>query len=76
MLVASNLRLADFLTELDRYRNGSLSCDPAVADLRLSGTYPLADSDRVLTALPGILPVEVRFLTRYWVRILPKSSSG
>ncbi len=76
MLVASNQRLADFLAELSRYRNGSLSCDPAVADLRLSGTYPLADSDRVLTALPGILPVEVRFLTRYWVRILPKSSSG
>ncbi|WP_133493028.1 FecR domain-containing protein [Alcanivorax sp. 24] len=76
MLVASNQRLADFLAELGRYRNGTLSCDPAVADLRLSGTYPLADSDRVLTALPGILPVEVRFLTRYWVRILPKSSSG
>ncbi len=46
LIVASSMRLADFLAELDRYRPGHVRCDPAVADLRLSGTFPLADTDQ------------------------------
>ncbi len=71
MLVASNMRLADFLAELGRHRSGRLRCDPALADLRLSGTYPLADTDRVLAALTASLPVQVHYLTRYWVTVAP-----
>jgi transmembrane sensor len=37
--------------------------------LRLSGTYPLADTDRVLDTLTRILPVEVVFITRYWATV-------
>lgn len=71
MLVAANMRLADFLAEIDRYRPGRLRCDPAVADLRVSGTFPLADTDRILDALRGTLPVRIHFLTRYWTTVLP-----
>ncbi|MGQ7934734.1 FecR domain-containing protein [Paraburkholderia sp. D1E] len=66
LIVASGMRLGDFVSELDRYRAGHLSCDPSVAGLRLSGTYPLADTDRVLDAVVTTLPVEVVFITRYW----------
>jgi transmembrane sensor len=69
MIIASGMRLQDFLAELARYRRGRLSCDPAIADLRVSGTYPLVDTDLVLTALGSTLPVEIHFLTRYWVTI-------
>ncbi|WP_341316431.1 FecR family protein [Paraburkholderia sp. IMGN_8] len=69
LIVASGMRLADFLNELDRYRPGYLSCDPAVAGLRLSGTFPLADTDRVLETVAGTLPVELVFITRYWVTV-------
>ncbi|MFM0152365.1 FecR domain-containing protein [Paraburkholderia sediminicola] len=66
LIVASGMRLGDFVSELDRYRAGHLSCDPSVAGLRLSGTYPLADTERVLDTVVKTLPVEVVFITRYW----------
>ncbi len=71
MLVASQMRLADFIAELDRYRPGRLHCDPAVAELRLSGSYPLAEPERILDALRSTLPVEIHYLTRYWVTVIP-----
>ncbi|MGB6103005.1 MAG: FecR family protein [Pusillimonas sp.] len=70
MIVASNMRLDAFLQELARYRHGHLSCDASVADLRVSGTYPLHDTDKILAALEHSLPVSVRSSTRYWVTVI------
>ncbi|CAE6806146.1 Protein FecR [Paraburkholderia aspalathi] len=74
LIVASGMRLGDFVNELDRYRAGHLSCDPSVAGLRLSGTFPLADPDLVLDTLTRTLPVEVVFITRYWGTVRAASS--
>ncbi|NHZ89865.1 DUF4880 domain-containing protein [Massilia sp. CCM 8733] len=71
MLVASGMRLADFLAELGRHRPGRLGCDSAIANLRVSGSYPLADTGRILETLRTTLPVEIDFLTRYWVTLRP-----
>ncbi len=72
MLVAQDMPLADFLAELARHRPGYLGCDDAVARLPISGTYPLADSDRVLDMLLATQPVSLRTATRYWVRMQPR----
>ena len=69
MLVAAHMRLGDFLDELGRYRHGQLNCDRNVADLLISGTYPLDDSERILDLLEISLPVKVRRFTRYWVTV-------
>ncbi|MDR8373338.1 FecR domain-containing protein [Pseudomonas lactis] len=69
MLVAAHMRLEDFLSELGRYRRGQLHCDPQVANLLLSGSYPLDDSERILDLLEISLPVKVRRFTRYWVTV-------
>ncbi|VEF08872.1 FecR [Pseudomonas fluorescens] len=69
ILVAAHMRLGDFLDELGRYRRGQLSCDSHVADLLISGTYPLDDSERILDLLEISLPVKVRRFTRYWVSV-------
>ncbi|WP_176515682.1 FecR domain-containing protein [Pseudomonas ceruminis] len=69
MLVASQMRLTDFLAELGRYRLGQLGCSERVADLRVSGSYPLDDSERILQMLEVALPVRVRRFTRYWVTV-------
>ena len=69
MLVAAHMRLGDFIEDLGRYRRGQLNCDPAVADLLISGSYPLADSERILDLLEVALPVRVRRFTRYWVTV-------
>lgn len=72
-LVANDMALGDFLQELARYRPGLVSCDPAIAHLRLSGLFPLDDTDKVLQAVTHLLPVQVSRHTRYWVRVSPRS---
>ncbi|WP_248738268.1 DUF4880 domain-containing protein [Pseudomonas sp. MWU12-2029] len=72
MLVAAHMRLGDFLDELGRYRHGQLHCDAKVADLLISGTYPLDDSERILDLLEISLPVKVKRFTRYWVTVEAK----
>jgi len=69
MLMAAHMRLEDFLDELGRYRRGQLNCDPQVANLLISGSYPLDDSERILDLLEISLPVKVRRFTRYWVTV-------
>lgn len=69
VLYAENLRLQDFLAELSRYREGFVRCDDDVADLRVSGTYQLQDTDRILALLAQTLPVRVHERSRYWVTV-------
>lgn len=73
MLVVSGMRLDDFLAELGRYRSGRLGCDPVLAHLKVSGAYPLVDTDKVLAALTSALPVQVHAFTRYWVMLKPSA---
>ena len=68
-IVADNMRLADFLAELGRHRHGVLRCDPAVADLRFSGVFPLKDTGAILSMLPNSLPVRIGSRTAYWVTV-------
>lgn len=71
MLVSSDMRLDAFVDELRRYRPGLIQLAPEVAGLRLSGVFPLADTDRILQALVQVLPVRVHVPVRYWARIGP-----
>lgn len=68
-IIADNIRLGDFMAELARYLPGIVRCDPAIADLRFSGVFPLNDIDRILATLPSVLPVRVQLRTRYWVTV-------
>ena len=69
MLTVIDWRLGDFVGELRRYRPGVVRCAEGVADLRLSGAFPIDDTDTLLENLAASLPVKVRYLTRYWVSI-------
>lgn len=69
MIVARDMPLIDFLAELGRHRSGWLSCDPAVAQLKVTGTYPLADIGKILAILQKTLPIDVQLFTRYWIRV-------
>lgn len=71
VLYAEKMRLAEFITEVARYRPGILRCDPAVADLRVSGAFQLRDTDAVIKALVASLPIRATLVTRYWVTISP-----
>lgn len=69
VLYAEEMRLADFAAELARYRSGALHCDPAAAEIRVSGAFQLDDTDRILDLLAQTLPVRIESRTRYWVTI-------
>ncbi|WP_237387409.1 ferric citrate uptake sigma factor regulator FecR [Xenorhabdus sp. Sc-CR9] len=71
ILSFSNKPLGEVIITLARYRNGILRCDPAVAGLRLSGTFPLKNTDTVLNVIAKTLPVKIQSVTRYWVNIIP-----
>lgn len=75
ILLADNLRLVEFLAELARYRHGYLGCDPRIAELRVVGAFPLADSDRVLDALAATLPVRVQRRMSWWVSLEPSGAA-
>ncbi len=61
----------EVIATLSRYRNGVLRCDPAVAGLRLSGTFPLKNTDAILNVIAQTLPVKIQSITRYWINISP-----
>lgn len=69
VLVAEDMRVADFTAQLARYRRGFLRCDPAVADLRVTGVFSLHDTDRALRSLALGLPVDIRYRSPYWVTV-------
>ena len=69
MLVVDNARLEDLVHELGRYRRGYLGVAPEVADLRITGSFPLHDTDKALSALLPTLPVQIEQHTPYWVTV-------
>lgn len=74
VLIAENQPLGDFLRELSRYRPGLLRWEPELETLRVTGSFRLDDTDRVLSLLAASLPVEVYSRTRYWVTLFPRKN--
>ncbi|MYN24939.1 FecR domain-containing protein [Duganella levis] len=72
LLIATQMRLDDFLAELARYRHGHLACDPSLAAMRLVGSYPLGDTDQALDMLQAALPVQVKRTLPWWVTVTPR----
>lgn len=72
MIVARSMRLADLLSEIDRYRPGLLRCDPAIANLRVSGTFPALKPEHSLDLLAASFPLQIRYRTRYWATVEAK----
>ena len=69
MLVVDNTRLEDLVHELGRYRRGHLGVAPEIADLRITGSFPLHDTDLALSALLPTLPVQIEQHTPWWVTV-------
>ncbi|MFK0092261.1 FecR domain-containing protein [Pseudomonas sp. NPDC090592] len=61
--------LGDLLHELRRYRPGVLRWAPELERLRVTGTFRLDDTDRILELLAASLPLQVHARTRYWVSL-------
>ncbi|MFJ2365793.1 FecR domain-containing protein [Pseudomonas sp. NPDC087697] len=74
MLVVDNVRLEDLVHELGRYRPGHLGVASDIADLRITGSFPLHNTDLALTALLPTLPVQIERHTSWWVTVVAKTA--
>jgi len=66
--------LGELLHELRRYRPGVLRWAPELERLRVTGTFRLDDTDRVLALLAASLPLQVQTRTRYWVSLAAREN--
>lgn len=73
MLVADKMRLIDFAAELARYRHGVVRCDPAIAELPVSGAFPVTDAERALAMLSATYAVDAVVRTPYWITLRPRA---
>lgn len=76
MLVADDMPLGELLARLGEYHRGYLGLDSSLESLRISGSFPLQDTDRALAALPASLPVRIERHTDWWVTVLPAESDS
>lgn len=70
LVTAEKMRLGRFVDELARYRPGYLSCADDVANLTLSGSFLVADTNAILDNISQILPIRQRRISDYWVRLV------
>lgn len=64
------------MAELARYRRGYIGCDPRIADLRVVGAFPLADTEQVLDALESTLPLRINRRLPWWISLEPSGRTG
>lgn len=70
-IIAIDRPLTDLLADLSRYRAGVLRCDPRIAQLKVSGAFPIDNTDLALAALESGFSLRIRQYSRYWVDVLP-----
>lgn len=71
-LIAIDEPLASLISRLSRYRTGILQCDPQIGRMKVSGSFPIDDTDHALEALQSAFPVQVVRRTRYWVSVVAR----
>ncbi|MBO3277900.1 FecR domain-containing protein [Pseudomonas schmalbachii] len=72
MLVVENVRLGELIERLGEYQPGYLGVAPAVADLRITGSFPLRNIDLALKSLEPTLPVRIERHNDWWVEVVPR----
>ncbi|MBC3498739.1 fec operon regulator FecR [Pseudomonas sp. SWRI100] len=73
-IIALDRPLGELLADLSRYRTGVLRCDPRIAQLKVSGAFPIDDTDRALAALETGFALRVTRYSRFWVTVSPPPS--
>jgi len=76
VLSVNNQPLGQFLREVARYRPGILRWAPGLESLKVTGTFQLNDTDRILELLAASLPVKVQARSRYWVTLVAQHDAA
>jgi len=71
ILVVTHMPLKTFLAEINRYYSGFLRCDPAIAKMEISGSFPLNDMQAIFANLQSTYPIQIESFTSFWVTLKP-----
>ena len=74
LLVAEDMTLQELIAELNRYQYGYINISDEVAQLKVYGSFPLADTERVLAMLTSVLPIQARQVFPGWIILEPIQS--
>ena len=69
LLIVDGMPLSEFLSEIGRYRYGYINIDPSVANLKVTGTYPINDFDLVINMLENSFPIHVKQSLPWWASV-------
>jgi len=69
LLQVHDATLGDVVDALRPYRRGFISVDADALALRISGVFPLDDSEQALISLQEALPIEVESHFGWWTRL-------
>ncbi|CAM3733869.1 FecR family protein [Kerstersia gyiorum] len=72
MLSIVDTPLSQVAASLSRYHHGHLGYDPSIADMRISGVFPLDNIEQALGAMTDTFPIRVRQRTKYWITLMPR----
>ena len=70
-IIVDNMPLAKVIDELSRYRRGVVRCDPTIADLEISGAFPITDVDAALLSIAKTLSIRIESFTPFLVMLKP-----
>ncbi len=68
------MTLQELIAELNRYQHGYIHISDEIAQLKVYGSFPLSDPDRVLAMLTRVLPIQVRQVFPGWIKLEPSRS--
>lgn len=68
-LAVNDQPLGEVINELARYRPGFLRISPKASAIRVSGVFPVRDTDRTLEMLASRFPIHMNTTNPYWVSI-------
>ena len=69
LLMADDISLAELLEELAPFHHGYINLSPALADMRVMGTFPLNDVDETIKMLASTLSLRVEKRLHWWIDI-------
>ena len=69
VIEANNARLAEVLQALQPYHRGKIYYTSDVANLRVTGTFRLEDTNSALLVISAALPIDITSYTQWWTHI-------
>ncbi|WP_151810277.1 FecR family protein [Acinetobacter bereziniae] len=72
-IIANDITLSEFIQQIERYQKGHIALDDDIAQIKISGTYPINDLPMLYSMLALTYGLDInRYANGYWLSIHAK----